>query len=62
VVADIFQRYQNNKSNHPTDFFLKRLAYQLPLENSGGKLSNSKTAAKILNTTPRKFSYRLSDN
>ena len=42
-VADIFQRYQNNESDHPTDFFLKQLAYQLPLENFGGELSNSKT-------------------
>jgi SNF2 family DNA or RNA helicase len=42
-VADIFQRYQNNESDHPTDFFLKQLAYQLPLENLGGELSNSKT-------------------
>ena len=42
-VADIFQRYQNNESDHPTDFFLKQLACQLSLENSGGELSNSKT-------------------
>ncbi|RLB78481.1 MAG: helicase [Deltaproteobacteria bacterium] len=42
-VADIFQRYQNGESDHPTDFFLKQLAYQIPLENSGGELSNSKT-------------------
>lgn len=42
-VADIFQRYQNNESDHPTDFFLKQLAYQLPLENLGGELTNSKT-------------------
>ena len=42
-VADIFQRYQNGESDHPADFFLKQLAYQLPLENSGGELSNSKT-------------------
>ena len=42
-VADIFQRYQNNESDHPIDFFLKQLACQLPLENSGGELSNSKT-------------------
>jgi SNF2 family DNA or RNA helicase len=41
--ADIFQRYQNGESDQPTDFFLKQLAYQLPLENSGGELSNSKT-------------------
>ena len=25
-VADIFQRYQNCESDHPTDFFLKQLA------------------------------------
>jgi hypothetical protein len=42
-VADIFQRYRNGESDHPTDFFLKQLAYQLPLENLGGELSNSKT-------------------
>ncbi|MBW2570515.1 MAG: hypothetical protein JRE47_14415 [Deltaproteobacteria bacterium] len=42
-IADIFQRYQNNESDHPTDFFLKQLACQLPLENMGGELSNSKT-------------------
>jgi SNF2 family DNA or RNA helicase len=42
-VADIFQRYQNGESDHPMDFFLKQLSYQLPLENLGGELSNSKT-------------------
>lgn len=42
-VADIFQRYQNNESDYPTDFFLKQSACQLPHENSGGELSNSKT-------------------
>jgi len=42
-VADIFQRYQNGESDHPLDFFLKQLAFQLPLENSGGELSNSRT-------------------
>ena len=42
-VADIFQRYQHSESDHPTDFFLQQLAYQLPLENSGGELTNSKT-------------------
>jgi hypothetical protein len=42
-VANIFQRYQNNEFDHPTDFFLKQLACRLPLENSGGELSNSKT-------------------
>lgn len=42
-VADIFQRYQNGESDHPLDFFLKQLAFQLPLENLGGELSNSRT-------------------
>jgi len=42
-VADVFTRYQQGESDHPTDFFLKQLAYQFPLENLGGELSNSKT-------------------
>ena len=42
-VADIFQRYQKGESDHPMDFFLKQLSYQLPLENLGGELSNCKT-------------------
>jgi hypothetical protein len=46
-VADIFQRYQNGESDHPMDFFLKQLAYQLPLENLGGELSNSKDKLKM---------------
>ena len=35
-VADIFQRYQSGESDHPTDFFLKQLAYQLPLGQKFG--------------------------
>ena len=57
-VADIFQRYQNGESDHPTDFFLKQLAYQLPLENSGGELSNSKTdllTHQIISSRRRRF-------
>lgn len=42
-VADIFHRYQNGESDQPIDFFLKQLSYQVPLENSGGELSNSRT-------------------
>lgn len=42
-VADIQERYQKGNSDQPCDFFLKQLAYQIPLENSGGELSNSKT-------------------
>ena len=40
-VADIFQRYQNGESDHPMNFFLRQLAYQLRLENLGGEFSNS---------------------
>jgi len=43
AVSDIFQRYQNGESDHPIDFFLRQLAYQLPLENLGGELTNSRT-------------------
>ncbi|MCC7203041.1 MAG: DEAD/DEAH box helicase family protein [Nitrospirae bacterium] len=42
-VDDIFQRYEKGISDNPLEFFLKQLAYQFPLENSGGELSNSKT-------------------
>jgi len=43
LVDDIFQRFEKGLSDRPMDFFLKQLAYQFPLENSGGELSNSKT-------------------
>ncbi len=42
-VDDIFQKFEKGISDKPLDFFLKQLAYQFPLENSGGELSNSKT-------------------
>ena len=42
-VDDIFQKFSKGISSKPIDFFLKQLAYQFPLENSGGELSNSKT-------------------
>jgi superfamily II DNA or RNA helicase len=42
-VEDIFQRFERGQSDKPLQFFLKQLAYQFPLENSGGELSNSKT-------------------
>ena len=63
-VADIFERYQKGETDHPVDFFLKQLAYQFPLENSGGELSNSKTdllphqillTHQIVNARRRKF-------
>lgn len=43
AIDDIFQKYEKGLSDKPIDFFLKQLAYQFPLENSGGELSNSKT-------------------
>jgi SNF2 family DNA or RNA helicase len=42
-IDDIFQKFEKSKTDKPMDFFLKQLAYQFPLENSGGELSNSKT-------------------
>ncbi len=63
-VPDIFKRYQNGESDNPVDFFLKQLAYQFPLENSGGELSNSKTdllphqiilTHQVVNARRRKF-------
>ena len=63
-VSNIFQRYQNGEYDHPTDFFLKQIAYQLPLENCGGELTNSKTdllphqillTHQIVNARRRKF-------
>lgn len=43
LVADIFERYRNGYTDRPADFLLKQLAFQFPLENAGGELSNSKT-------------------
>jgi len=42
-MADILERFEHGESDQPRDFFLKQLAWQIPLENSGGELSNSKT-------------------
>ncbi|MBF0566121.1 MAG: hypothetical protein HQK89_12860 [Nitrospirae bacterium] len=54
---NIFQKFEKGISDKPLDFFLKQLAYQFPLENSGGELSNSKTdileRATILRKTDR---------
>ncbi|KJR40409.1 helicase domain-containing protein [Candidatus Magnetoovum chiemensis] len=43
AVDDIFTRLEKGLTAQPLKFFLKQLAYQFPLENSGGELSNSKT-------------------
>jgi SNF2 family DNA or RNA helicase len=42
-IPDIFRRFQKGESDPLVDFLLKQLAYQFPLENSGGELTNSKT-------------------
>ena len=42
-VPDLFERISTGDVDSPLDFFLKQLAYQLPLNNAGGELSNSRT-------------------
>lgn len=64
AIDDIFQKFEKGISDKPIDFFLKQLAYQFPLENSGGELSNSKTdllphqillTHKVVESRRRKF-------
>ena len=43
IVPDIWERAMNGDWDDPLAFILKQLAYQLPLHNSGGQLSNSRT-------------------
>lgn len=43
-AADLWERLENGNFDAPLDFVLKQLAYQFPLQNSGGELSNSRTA------------------
>jgi superfamily II DNA or RNA helicase len=42
-APDLFQRLEAGDFDDPLDFLLKQLAYQFPLQNSGGELSNSRT-------------------
>ena len=42
--ADLWDRFAQNDFDPPLDFLLKQLAYQFPLANTGGELSNSRTA------------------
>ncbi len=44
AVPDLWQRLASEDLDAPLDFLLKQLAYQFPLTNSGGELSNSRTA------------------
>ena len=43
VERDLWDRLENGPFDRPVDFLLKQLAIQLPLHNSGGDLSNSRT-------------------
>lgn len=43
AVPTIFERYLQGESDAVTDFCLKQLAFQIPVENAGGELSNSRT-------------------
>ena len=43
-ALDLWQRLGRADLDAPLDFFLKQLAIQLPLANTGGELSNSRTA------------------
>lgn len=43
VVPDLWERLEHGPYDRPVDFLLKQLAIQLPLHNSGGQLSNSRT-------------------
>ncbi len=43
VVADVWERAQQADWDLPVDFLLKQLAFQFPLLNTGGQLSNSRT-------------------
>jgi SNF2 family DNA or RNA helicase len=42
-AADLFDRLVCGDYDAPLDFLLKQLAYQFPLANTGGELSNSRT-------------------
>ncbi len=42
-APDLWERIKHNDYDQPLDFFLKQLAFQFPLQNKGGQLSNSRT-------------------
>jgi SNF2 family DNA or RNA helicase len=43
TVPDLWARLESGPYDAPVDFLLKQLALQIPLHNSGGELSNSRT-------------------
>jgi superfamily II DNA or RNA helicase len=42
-APDLWERIRKGDVDDPVDFLLKQLAFQLPLQNTGGQLSNSRT-------------------
>ncbi|MBN2145092.1 MAG: DEAD/DEAH box helicase [Candidatus Aureabacteria bacterium] len=42
-IDDILKSLEKGNFCQPVDFFLRQLAFQFPLENAGGELTNSKT-------------------
>jgi len=42
-LVDLWQRLERGESDKPISFFLKQLAWQFPLANSGGELSCART-------------------
>lgn len=53
-IPDLWQRLTAGEFDAPVDFLLKQLAFQFPLQNSGGELSNSRT-----DLLPTKFFSRI---
>lgn len=43
IAPDVWTRIQYNDFDDPIDYLLKQLSLQIPLHNSGGQLSNSRT-------------------
>jgi SNF2 family DNA or RNA helicase len=42
-APDLWERAENSITDKPTDFIIKQLSYDFPLQNTGGQLSNSRT-------------------
>lgn len=42
-APDLWERVKSGDFDAPLDFLLKQLSFQLPLQNAGGQLSNSRT-------------------
>ncbi len=42
-APDLWERIRRNDIDAPVDFLLKQLSFQIPLQNTGGQLSNSRT-------------------